>query len=211
MLSEIFGDENFVATFAWEKRTNRENRTTVSYLGNEDETLDDRSHIAMLNSTVIAKYDGSEIARVPVRQQAGREEFVEPIRRELRGILSNKGENSIEFRYFMGVGVEFLAENGSGEDIPLIQQFTRSDISIVREIAKKSVKRLRMTGDETTSASNAPSVDSSKSSVGREVSGADNITASNEFVGADRGVPVIVWSGFIVIGIVFLVAGFVFR
>jgi len=109
------------------------------------------------------------------------------------------------------VGVEFLAENGSGEDIPLIQQFTRSDISIVREIAKKSVKRLRMTGDETTSASNAPSVDSSKSSVGREVSGADNITASNEFVGADRGVPVIVWSGFIVIGIVFLVAGFVFR
>lgn len=28
---EIFGEQNFVATFVWEKRTNRENRKTVSY------------------------------------------------------------------------------------------------------------------------------------------------------------------------------------
>ncbi|WP_295836151.1 site-specific DNA-methyltransferase [uncultured Microbacterium sp.] len=28
---EIFGEDNFVATFVWEKRTNRENRKTVSY------------------------------------------------------------------------------------------------------------------------------------------------------------------------------------
>lgn len=28
---EVFGDENFVATFLWEKRTNRENRKEVSY------------------------------------------------------------------------------------------------------------------------------------------------------------------------------------
>ncbi|MEY4569128.1 MAG: hypothetical protein RLZZ398_567 [Verrucomicrobiota bacterium] len=31
IMSEVFGDDNFVANFAWEKRTNRENRKTVSY------------------------------------------------------------------------------------------------------------------------------------------------------------------------------------
>lgn len=31
VMSEVFGDDNFVATFSWEKRTNRENRKTVSY------------------------------------------------------------------------------------------------------------------------------------------------------------------------------------
>lgn len=31
LLDEVFGPENFVATFIWEKRTNRENRKAVSY------------------------------------------------------------------------------------------------------------------------------------------------------------------------------------
>lgn len=31
VLSEIFGDRNHIATFIWEKRTNRENRKEVSY------------------------------------------------------------------------------------------------------------------------------------------------------------------------------------
>jgi adenine-specific DNA-methyltransferase len=31
LLDEVFGPENFVATFVWEKRTNRENRKVVSY------------------------------------------------------------------------------------------------------------------------------------------------------------------------------------
>jgi adenine-specific DNA-methyltransferase len=30
LMNEVFGEENFVATFIWEKRTNRENRKTVS-------------------------------------------------------------------------------------------------------------------------------------------------------------------------------------
>lgn len=68
--------------------------------------------------------------------------FLEPLRTELTSLLQANESNNNNYRYFIGVGLEFLSENGDESDLSLINQFVDSEMTIVRRIAGQGIIRL---------------------------------------------------------------------
>src|SRR2546425_10079040 len=63
LLQEIFGEENFIATFIWEKRTTRENRRVFSFnhdyvicYARDKDTFQARRHLLPFSSEALSRY-----------------------------------------------------------------------------------------------------------------------------------------------------------